>query len=180
MDCQDAQQHGLQGAGWTGRSASHGTPGAGGYERDLEGHPPEKRSERGRSPRGAEQGPAPAMFSPSPVFRQEKQLPLSTLVLETEESESDTSGEPGDRPGPKEDPPHLVARLPSDLEGDREGAMPAQEEVMGAEPSTHLELAILNGLDIFLTPIPPLLLSTGASNSWEDAVANITATGATR
>ena len=44
MDCQDAQQQGLQGAGWTGRSASHGTPGVGGYERDLEGHPPEKRS----------------------------------------------------------------------------------------------------------------------------------------
>ena len=44
MDRQDAQQHGLQSAGWTSRSASHGTPGAGGYERDLEGHPPEKRS----------------------------------------------------------------------------------------------------------------------------------------
>ena len=44
MDCQDAQQHGLQGAGWTSCSASHGTPGAGRYERDLEGHPPEKRS----------------------------------------------------------------------------------------------------------------------------------------
>ena len=47
------------------------------------------RPERGRSPRGAEQGPAPAMFSPSPVVRQEKQLPLRTHVPETEESESD-------------------------------------------------------------------------------------------
>ena len=66
------------------------------------------RPERGGSPRGAEQGPAPAMFGPSPVVRQEK-LPLRTHVPETEESESDTNGEPGDRPGPKEDPPHLVA-----------------------------------------------------------------------
>ena len=85
------------------------------------------------------------MFSPSPVVRQEKQLTMRTHVPDTEESESDTSGGPGDRLGPKEDPPHLVARLPSDLEGDREGAEPAQEEVMGAEPSAHLELAILNG-----------------------------------
>ena len=44
MDCQNAQQHGLQGAGWTGLRASHGTPRAGGYERDLEGHPSETRS----------------------------------------------------------------------------------------------------------------------------------------
>ena len=56
------------------------------------------RPERGGSPRGAEQGPAPAMFSPSPVVRQEKQLSLHTHVPETEESESDTSGEPGDMP----------------------------------------------------------------------------------
>ena len=48
---------------------------------------------------------------------------------------SDAGSEPGDRPGPKEDPPHLVARPPSDLEGDREGAEPEQEEAMGAEPS---------------------------------------------
>ena len=102
---------------------------------------------RGGSPRGTEQGPAPAMFSPSPVIRQEKQLPMRTLP-ETEESESDTSGGPGDRPGPKEDPPHLMARPLSDLEGDREGAEPDQEEVSGAEPLAHLELAILNGLDI--------------------------------
>ena len=112
------------------------------------------------------------MFSPSPVVRQEKQLPLRTHVPETEESESDRSGEPGDRPGPKEDPPHLVARLPSDLEGDREGAEPEQEEVMGAEPSAHLELAILNGLDI--SSLPALRdLSTGASTTvnipWQPA-----------
>ena len=44
MDCQDAQQHSLQGAGWSGLCAGHGTPRAGRYERDLEGHPPEKRS----------------------------------------------------------------------------------------------------------------------------------------
>ena len=48
------------------------------------------RPERGGSPRGAEQGPAPAIFSPSPVVRQEKQLSLRTHVPETEESESDT------------------------------------------------------------------------------------------
>ena len=93
------------------------------------------RPERGGSTRGAEQGPAPAMFSPSPVVRQEKQLSLRTHIPETEESESDTSGEPGDMPGPKEDPPHLVTRPPSDQEGDREGAEPEQEEAMGAEPS---------------------------------------------
>ena len=74
------------------------------------------RPERGGSQRGAEQGPAPAMFSPSPVVRQEKQLSLRTHVPETQESESDTSSEPGDRPGLKEDPPHLVAQPPSDLE----------------------------------------------------------------
>ena len=104
------------------------------------------------------------MFSPSPVVRQEKQLPLRTHVPETEESESDTSSEPGDRPGPKEDPTHLVVRLPSDLEGDREGVEPEQEEVMGAEPSAHLELAILNGLDI--SSLPALRdLSTGVSTT---------------
>ena len=104
------------------------------------------------------------MFSPSPVVRQEKQLSLRTHVPGTEESESDTSGEPGDMPGPKEDPPHLVARPPSDQEGDREGAEPEQEEAMGAEPSAHLELAILNGLDI--SSLPALCdLSTGASTT---------------
>ena len=82
------------------------------------------------------------MFSPSPVVKQEKQLPMHTHVPETEESESDTSGGPGDRPGPKEDPPHL----------------------MGAEPSAHLELAILNGLDI--SSLPALRdLSTGATTT---------------
>ena len=44
MDRQDAQQHSLQGAEWTSLRASHGTPGTGGYVRDLEGHPPETRS----------------------------------------------------------------------------------------------------------------------------------------
>ena len=87
-----------------------------------------------------------------------------THVPETEESESDTSGGPGDRPGPKEDHPHLMARPLSDLEGDREGAEPDQEEVRGAEPSAHLELAILNGLDI--SSLPALSdLSTGASTT---------------
>ena len=101
------------------------------------------------------------MFSPSPVIRQEKQLPMRTHVPETEESESDASGGPGDGPGPKEDPPHVMARPPSDLEGDKEGAEPDQEEVRGAEPSAHLELAILNGLDI--SSLPALrYLSTGA------------------
>ena len=55
------------------------------------------------------------MFSPSPVVGQEKPLPMRTHVPETEESESDAS----DEPGPKEDPPDLMARLPSDLEGGR-------------------------------------------------------------
>ena len=73
------------------------------------------RPERGGSPREAEQEPAPAMFSPSPVVGQEKQLPMHTHVPETEESESDAS----DEPGPKEDPPHLMAQPPSDLEGDK-------------------------------------------------------------
>ena len=118
------------------------------------------RSERGGSPRGTEQEPALAMFSPSPVIRQEKQLPMRTHVPETEESESDAS----DEPGPKEDPPHVMARPPSDLEGDKEAAEPDQEEVRGAEPSAQLELAILNGLDI--SSLPALRdLSTGASTT---------------
>ena len=44
------------------------------------------RPERGRSPAGAEQGPVQAMFSPSPVVRQEKPSSLRTHVPETEES----------------------------------------------------------------------------------------------
>ena len=104
------------------------------------------------------------MFSPSPVIRQEKQLPMRTHVPETEESKSDTSGGPGDGLGPKEDPPHVMARPPLDLEGDKEGAGPDQEEVRGAEPSAHLELAILNGLDI--SSLPALRdLSTEASTT---------------
>ena len=122
------------------------------------------RPERGGSPRGTEQEPAPAMFSPSQVIRQEKQLPMRTHVPETEESESDASGGPGDGPGPKEDPPHVMARPPLDLEGNKEGAVPDQEEVRGAEPSAHLELTILNGLDI--SSLPALRdLSTGASTT---------------
>ena len=70
------------------------------------------------------------MFSPSPVIGHEKQLPMRTHVPETEESESDAS----DEPGPKEDPPHLMAQPPLDLEGDKEAAEPDQEEVRGAEP----------------------------------------------
>ena len=35
------------------------------------------RPERGGSPMGAEQGPEPAMFSPSPVVRQEKNVVLT-------------------------------------------------------------------------------------------------------
>ena len=101
------------------------------------------------------------MFSPSPVIRQEKQLPMRTHVLETEESESDAS----DEPGPKEDLPHVIAGPPSDLEGDKEAAEPGQEEVRGAEPSAQLELAILNGLDI--SSLPALRdLSTGWRQKW--------------
>ena len=74
------------------------------------------------------------MFSPSPVVRQEKQLSLRTHVPETEESESDTSGEPGDMPGPKEYPPHLVTRPPSDQEGDREGAEPNKKRPWERNP----------------------------------------------
>ena len=88
--------------------------------------------------------------------------PVTSLphVPETEESESDAS----DEPGPKEDPPHVMARPPSDLEGDKEAAEPDQEEVRGAEPSAQLELAILNGLDI--SSLPALHdLSTGASTT---------------
>ena len=118
------------------------------------------RPERGGSPRGAEQGPAPAMFSPSPVVRQEKQLPLRTHVPETEESESDTNGEPGTGQARKRIHPTWWRNL----EGDREEEEPEQEEVMGAEPSAHLELAILNRLDI--SSLPALCdLSTGASTT---------------
>ena len=143
------------------------------------------RPERGGSPKKAERKPAPAVFSPSPVVGQEEQLPMRTHVPETEESESDAS----DEPGPKEDQSHLMARPPSDLEGDKEAAKPDQEEVGGAEPSAQLELAILNGLDI--SSLPALCdLSTRVSgdrrrprrwrSSWEDAAAGITAAGVTR
>ena len=118
------------------------------------------RPERGGSPREAERKPEPAVFSPSPVVGQEKPLPMRTHVPETEESESDAS----DEPGPKEDPPHLMAQPPSDLEGDQEAAEPDQGEVGGAEPSAQLELAILNGLDI--SSLPALRdLSTRASTT---------------
>ena len=56
------------------------------------------RPEQGGSPRGTEQEPAPAMFSPSPVIRQEKQLHMRTHVPETEESESDASDGRNPRP----------------------------------------------------------------------------------
>ena len=122
------------------------------------------RPERGGSPRGAEQGPEPAMFSPSPVVSQEKPSFLRTHVPETEESGSDTGGEPEDRRGLKEEQPHLVARPTSDQDGDGGGAGPEQEEAMGAEPSAHLELAILNGLDI--SSLPALRdLSRGAGTT---------------
>ena len=64
---------------------------------------------------------------------QEKSLPMRTHVPETEESESDAS----DEPGLKEDPPHLMARPPSDLEGDQEAAEPDQEEVRGGGGRNH-------------------------------------------
>ena len=118
------------------------------------------RPERGGSPREAERKPEPDVFSPSPVVGQEKPLPMRTHVPETEESESDAS----DQPGPKEDPLHLMARPPSDLEGDKEAAEPDQEEVGGAEPLAQLELAIPNRLDI--SSLPALRdLSTRASTT---------------
>ena len=68
------------------------------------------------------------------------------------------------RRGLKEEQPHSVARPTSDQDGDGEGAEPEQEEAMGAEPSSHLKLDILNGLDISL--LPALRdLSTGASTT---------------
>ena len=91
------------------------------------------RPERGGSPTGAEQGPVQAMFSPSPLVRQEKPSSLRTHVPETEESGSDEGGE--DMRGLKEEQPHSVARPVSDQDGDGEGAGPEQEEAMGAEPS---------------------------------------------
>ena len=118
------------------------------------------RPQRDRSPREAERKPEPAVFSPSPVIGQEKPPPMRTHVPETEESESDAS----DEPGPKEDLPHLMARPASHLEGDQEAAEPDQEEAGGVEPSAHLELAILNGLDI--SSLPALRdLSTRASTT---------------
>ena len=68
---------------------------------------------------------------------------------ETESSESDAS----DEPGPKEDPPHRGARPALEMEWDPEAAELDQEEAGGAEPPlAQLELAILNGLDIFSLP----------------------------
>ena len=85
---------------------------------------------------------------------------MRTHVPETEESESNAS----DEPGPKEDPPHLMARPASDLEGNQEAAELDQEEAGGAESSAQLELAILNGLDI--SSLPALRdLSTRASTT---------------
>ena len=58
----------------------------------------------------------------------------------------------------------LSGQPTSDQDGDGEGAGPEQEEAMGAEPSAHLELAILTGLDI--SSLPALRdLSTGASTT---------------
>ena len=114
------------------------------------------RPELGWSPIGAEQGPELAMFSPSPVVRQEKTSSLRTHVPE--------GGEPEDRRGLKEEQPHSVARPTSEQDADGEGAGPEQEEAMGAEPSAHLELAILNELDI--SSLPALRdLSTRASTT---------------
>ena len=118
------------------------------------------RPQRDGSPREAERKPEPAVFSPSPVVGQKQPPPMSTQVPETESSESDAS----DEPGPKEDPPHLMARPASDLEGDQEAAELDQEEAGGAEPSAQLELDILNGLDI--SSLPALRdLSTRASTT---------------
>ena len=118
------------------------------------------RPQRDGSPREAERKPEPAVFSPSPVVEQEQPLPMRTHVPETEESESDASNEPG----PKEDPPHLMARPALDLEGDQEAAELDQEEAGGAEQSAQIELAILNGLDI--SSLPALRdLSTRASTT---------------
>ena len=118
------------------------------------------RPQRDGSPREAERKPEPAVFSPSPVVGQEQPPPMRTHVPETESSESDAS----DEPGPKEDPPHLMARPASDLEGDQEAAELDQEVAGGAEPSAQLELAILNGLDI--SSLPALCdLSTRASTT---------------
>ena len=75
------------------------------------------RPERGGSPTGAEQGPVQAMFSPSPVVRQEKPSSLSTHVQGTEESGSDKGGEPEDRRSLKEERP--LVRV-----GDQGGAGP--------------------------------------------------------
>ena len=82
------------------------------------------RPEQGGSLMGAEQGPEPTMFGPSPVVRQEKTSSLRTHVPETEESRSDTGGEPEDRRGLKEEQPHSVARPTSDQDGDGEGVEP--------------------------------------------------------
>ena len=109
------------------------------------------RPDQGGSPTGAEQGPEPAMFSPSPVVRQEKPSSLRTHVPETEESGSNEGDEPEDRRGLKDERPHSVARPTSDQDGDGEGAGPEQEEAMGAEPSAHLELAFLYMLDSWMT-----------------------------
>ena len=116
------------------------------------GRPRRRPDPREAGPRGKLSGSRNQLYSVQTVG-QEKPLPMPTHVPE---SESDAS----DEPGPQEDPPHLMARPPSDLEGDQEAAEPNQEE----EPSAQLELAILNGLDI--SSLPALRdLSTRASTT---------------
>ena len=73
------------------------------------------RPQRDGSPRGTELKPELALFSPSPVVGQEQPPPVRTYVPETESSESDVS----DKPGPKEDPPHLGVDLPRTWRGTR-------------------------------------------------------------
>ena len=151
----EQRDSGREPAGKDGRDRSSDRASPPAAEVGVDAQTPERRV-----PKGTERKPEPAVFSPSPVVGQEQPPPMCTHVPETEESESDAS----DEPGPKEDPPHLMARPASDLEGDREAAELDQEEAGGAEPSAQLELAILSGLDI--SSLPALRdLSTRASTT---------------
>ena len=70
---------------------------------------------------GAEQWPKQAMFSPSPVIRQEKPSSLRTHVPETEESGSDAGGEPEDRRGKQaSNPTQWRDSLPTKMETGKE------------------------------------------------------------
>ena len=122
------------------------------------------RPEKGGSRTIAEQGPVQAMWSLSPVVRNENPSALHARVPKTEESGSDQSDGSEDKQGRRDERHHPVARPTSHQDGDEEGLRPEQEVAMGTEPSADLALAILNGLDLS-SLIALRDLSTGVSTT---------------